>query len=146
MGFDHERMDVYQAALRFFDVALKIIRDLPQGFGFVADQLSRASLSIMTNTAEGAGEHSRKAKGSFYRIARRSATECAAILDACRVGQAADGRLLDSGREQLLRIVAMHVRLAKAMEQSRQPKTAAGSGSGSGAPASGLARQGAAGI
>jgi four helix bundle protein len=143
MHFDHERLDVYRAALCFFDLALKVLRDLPQGFGFVSDQLSRASLSIMTNTAEGAGEHSRKAKASFYRIARRSATECAAILDACRIGEAAEPRLLDAGREQLLKIVAMLVRLAKAMEQGRREKSS-GSGSGSGSPASGLARQGAA--
>jgi four helix bundle protein len=36
------------------------------------------------NIAEGAGEFSPSEKARFYRMARRSATECAAILHVCR--------------------------------------------------------------
>ncbi|HUF68914.1 MAG TPA: four helix bundle protein [Longimicrobiales bacterium] len=45
------------------------------------DQVRRASLSISLNTAEGAGEFKPAEKARFYRMARRSATEAAAVLD-----------------------------------------------------------------
>jgi len=45
------------------------------------DQLERASLSIVLNTAESAGRSSALDKARFVTIARGSATECAAILD-----------------------------------------------------------------
>ena len=54
MPLDHERLDVYQLALEFFDLADDIIESLPRGRGHLADQLSRASLSIVNNIAEGA--------------------------------------------------------------------------------------------
>ena len=44
------------------------------------DQLSRASLSIMLNIAEGTGKHSKKEKINFYIISRGSSYECVAIL------------------------------------------------------------------
>jgi four helix bundle protein len=36
------------------------------------------------NIAEGAGEFAPEEQARFYRMARRSATESATILDACR--------------------------------------------------------------
>ena len=47
----------------------------------IRDQLSRASMSIALNIAEGAGRFSSKDKKHFYIIARASAAECMAILD-----------------------------------------------------------------
>ena len=38
----------------------------------------------MLNIAEGAGEFAPKEKARFYRMARRSATESAAVLDVCK--------------------------------------------------------------
>lgn len=55
MPFDHERLEVYQVALDFFDLADEIVEQLPRGRGHLADQLSRASLSIVNNIAEVAG-------------------------------------------------------------------------------------------
>ena len=57
--------------------------------------------------AEGAGEYARKEKMRFYRMARRSATECAAILDVCKRLELVPSQLLDGGRKLLLRVVAM---------------------------------------
>jgi four helix bundle protein len=51
----------------------------PRGLGDLADQLRRASTSIVLNIAEGAGEYSPKDKAKFYRFAKRSAAECSAI-------------------------------------------------------------------
>ncbi len=117
MQFDHERLDVYQVAIRFVGLANELAQRLPRGRGYLADQLQRAATSIALNVAEGAGEFSPKDKARFYRMARRSATECAAVLDVIRVlGLNTKGELLDTGREQLLRIVAMLIRMARSRE------------------------------
>jgi len=83
--FTHERLDVYQAAIEFLVLADPIASALPKARAYVADQLRRAALSIPLNVAEGAGEFASGDKARFYRMARRSGTECAAILHACRV-------------------------------------------------------------
>ncbi len=115
-GFDHERLDVYRRALDFVVAANTIRACLPNGRGALADQLNRASVSIPLNIAEGAGEFAGREKARFYRIARRSATECAAILDVAArldlVGQAQ----IDAAKEQLRAIVAILIVLGKRKE------------------------------
>jgi four helix bundle protein len=112
-AFDHERLDVYETAIDFLVVADAISDQLPRGRGYLRDQLQRAALSISNNIAEGAGQYSNDEKLRFYRIAKRSATECAAILDACRALQIIDSELLDRGRQPLLRIVSMLIKMAR---------------------------------
>jgi four helix bundle protein len=55
MVLDHERLDVYAIALGFLVFANEVIERLPRGRGHLADQLTRASTSIVLNLAEGAG-------------------------------------------------------------------------------------------
>jgi four helix bundle protein len=80
-------------------------------------------VSIALNIAEGAGEFAPREKARFYRIARRSATESAAILDvATRLGLAAPSEVR-TAKATLCEIVPMLVRLAKKMESAQsQPK------------------------
>ena len=92
-------------------LANDVVEHLPRGRGHLAEQLQRASLSVALNIAEGAGEFSRKDKNRFYRMALRSATECAAILDVCRRLDLAQAEVVSSGRDLLLRIVLMLTRL-----------------------------------
>ncbi len=56
---------------------------LPPGYANLADQLRRASLSIPLNIAEGLGKTGPADQRRFYAIARGSAMECGAIVDAC---------------------------------------------------------------
>src|SRR4051812_9875869 len=112
---DHERLDVYGLALEFLVLADDVAGSLAQGRGALADQLRRASTSVVLNIAEGAGEFSRKEKARFYRMALRSATECAAVLDVCRALKVAQVEDLLSGREMLLRVVGMLVRLVRSV-------------------------------
>src|SRR5262245_54529317 len=102
--FQHERLDAYQQSVEFLGVSDEIANSLPRGRSYLADQLRRAGLSIGLNLAEGAGEFAPADKARFYRMARRSATECAAILDACRVLGLAEPRAIMDGRSVLLRI------------------------------------------
>jgi four helix bundle protein len=56
--FDHEKLDVYVAAIDFVALADEIVEHLPRGRAHLADQLQRAATSIPLNIAEGAGEFS----------------------------------------------------------------------------------------
>ena len=115
--FTHERLDVYRAGIDFIVAAEQIAAALPRGRGYMADQLRRAALSIALNTAEGAGEFAPADKARFYRMARRSGTECAAILDACRVLGLSDDVQAGGGRALLDRIVAMLTAMVRRVEK-----------------------------
>lgn len=113
MSFDHERLDVYQRALEFLDQCDSVIDELPSGRAHLKDQLDRAATSIVLNVAEGAGEFSPHEKRRFYRIARRSATESAAILHIMARRGHAPADSAQHARDLLGRIVSMLVRLTK---------------------------------
>ena len=123
--FEHERLDVYQAAIQFLVLGDTIAGALPRGRSYLADQLRRAASSVSFNIAEGAGEFAAADKARFYRMARRSATESAAILDACRILALTDESTTQTGRVLLLRVVAMLTAMVLKLSGS-------GSGSGSG--------------
>lgn len=117
MHFDHERLDVYTAAVDFVALAHRITLALPTGHGDLADQLRRASTSVVLNIAEGAGEFSKPAKASFYRIARRSATESAAVLDVAVRLELIDRHVCEPGRDLLIRIVSMLTNMVRALHR-----------------------------
>jgi four helix bundle protein len=114
--FDHEKLDVYRAAIEFVILVDKIVEQFPRGRAYLADQLLRAGTSIPLNIAEGAGEYSSSEKGRFYRMAKRSATECAGIFDICKQLGMVDEGLFVKGRELLVRIVAMLTKMAQKAE------------------------------
>ena len=116
MYFDFEKLDVYQVALDFALSADDVAQKLPRGRRYLKDQLLRAASSIAANIAEGVGEYSPAENARFYRIARRSAVECAShLLVSARLGLIQDDALLGRGRDQLLRNVAMLTSLTKSV-------------------------------
>jgi four helix bundle protein len=111
--FDHEKLTVYQVAIEFVILADEVIENLPRGRAYLSDQLQRAALSISLNIAEGAGEYAVDEKARFYRMAKRSATECAGILDVCqRLRLIEENRYL-KGRELLIGIVSMLIKMVQ---------------------------------
>jgi four helix bundle protein len=118
MSFDHERLDVYQAALDFVVLCEDVLEQLPRGRAHLVDQLSRASTSIVLNIAEGAGKYHKPDKRRFYLTAAGSATESAAVLDICVRLKLIDPELQRRGKEILHRVVAMLVKLATALERT----------------------------
>jgi four helix bundle protein len=116
--FDHEKLDVYQIALEFVAHANTTIKTLPKGKANLADELHRASTSITLNIAEGAGEFSKNEKIRFYRMAKRSATECASIFDICKKLHLVEMENIFKARELLTRIVAMLTKLVKAKNEN----------------------------
>jgi four helix bundle protein len=89
---------IYQRALELVHVSHDIIENLPSGYGFLADQLKRASASVVLNFAEGAGKPSSADQRRFFGIARGSVYEVAAAID---VG-AELGVIASQPREQVL--------------------------------------------
>jgi four helix bundle protein len=116
MPFDHERLEVYQVALEFFDLADEVVEHLPRGRGHLADQLTRASLSIVNNIAEGAGKFSKGDKRRYDLSAMGSSTESAAMLDVCLRRKLISDETHRQGKQQLDRIVAMLTKLAKMLQ------------------------------
>lgn len=114
--FDHEKLDVYQTAVDWVALAQEIVQAMldGKGHGPLAGQLQRAASSITLNIAEGAGEFSGAEKARFYRIAKRSATECAAILDVAHRRSCVAEEHFTKGRSLLLRVVGMLVKLTRA--------------------------------
>ena len=114
---DHERLDVYHLALDFLVFANDVIQALPRGRSHLADQFTRASLSIVLNIAEGAGKLSKADKRRYYLTARGSATESAALLDVSLRLKVLDEALHATGKATVVRIVSMLIRLAQGCEQ-----------------------------
>ena len=113
-----DNLDVYQLGLEFLVLAERVIQRLPKGRSHLADQLTRSSISIALNIAEGAGKFSKGDKRRYYLAARGSAAESAALLDIhFRLKLAGEGDHR-AGKQMLERIVAMLVKLARSFERA----------------------------
>jgi four helix bundle protein len=125
MGYylDHEKLDVYRFAIRFVVLADEIVENLPRGRAYLVDQLRRAGSSIPLNIAEGAGEYASTEKARFYRMAKRSATECSSILDILQQ-QLIDQELFSKARELLAPIVAMLIKMIQRLGESTAMQSA----------------------
>jgi len=98
MTFMFENLDVYQKAVDFADRVLEFTEGFPRGYGFLADQLNRAALSIATNLAEGNGRFTKADRKNFFIVARGSAQECIPLLEVAR-----RRKLLDKEKQAALR-------------------------------------------
>ena len=114
--FDHEKLKVYQLSIDLVVLSDKVIEQLPKGRAYLADQLQRAATSVPLNIAEGAGEYSKQEKCRFYRMAKRSATECAAIFDICERLSLIEKAQYEKGRELMFHVVNVLTKLAKMAE------------------------------
>ncbi len=112
-NFDFETLDVYQVSIKHIIVTEQVLADLPKGKSYIADQLRRAASSVTLNIAEGAGEYCRNEKARFYRIAKRSATESASILNIINVLNLASNSLTNQARDYLIRVVSMLTKMIK---------------------------------
>lgn len=84
MAFMFEKLEVYQKAVDLADEVAALTEGFSRGYGFLADQLNRAVLSIATNLAEGNGRFTKPDRRNFFTIARGSAQECVPLLEIAR--------------------------------------------------------------
>jgi four helix bundle protein len=115
-SFEHEKLTVYQDAIKFVAWVDELLETLPKSLA-VHGQLDRASTSIPLNIAEGNGKYTAPDRCRFFDIARGSALECSACLDVLlakkRLAQA------EQGKEILVRIVAMLIGLIRSTSSDR---------------------------
>lgn len=115
---DHEKLEVYQAALAFIAWLEPILSKLPKSMA-VADQLDRASTSIPLNLAEGNGKFTGPDRCRYFDNARGSALESAAALDVLVAKGRCSPEEVLAGKERLVSVVSMLVGLIKANSDYR---------------------------
>ncbi|HXM05337.1 MAG TPA: four helix bundle protein [Chthoniobacterales bacterium] len=115
--FDHEKLDVYGVELEFVRWLTDFFEEVSEYPAAqrreLIDQLDRASLSVLFNTAEGNGKRQGRQRAKFFDDARGSALECAACLDASVAKRVATRERIQPGKEMLVRVVAMLTRLVE---------------------------------
>ena len=112
MGFGHERLDVYRAAIDYVGWAYHFCGEL-KGHRNAKDQLLRASQAIPLNIAEGNGKATDGDRRRYFEIARGSALECGAIQDVLQVCGALGAEENARRKTTLDRIVAMLTKLGQ---------------------------------
>lgn len=115
--FDHEKLEVYQLELKFLswvtDLLAEVTTSQTPRLREVSDQLDRASLSALLNTAEGNGRRGSQQRARFFDDARGSATEFAACLDALVAKRACPEIRIAEGKSILIRVVSMLCKLVE---------------------------------
>jgi four helix bundle protein len=117
-NFDHEKLNVYQAAIAFVTWSSELLREVPKRDP-VYSQLDRASTSIALNLAEGNGKYTSADRCRFFDIARGSAFESAACLDVLVAKDLVKLERVTEGKRQLIEIVSMLVGLIRSNSNSR---------------------------
>ena len=109
MAFAFEKLLVYQKAVDFADAICAKSENFARGYGFLADQINRASLSIAANIAEGNGRFTKPDRRNFFGIARGSVQECVPLLEIAlrrKLVTSADHELLKSQLEEIARMLS----------------------------------------
>ena len=105
----YKKLDVYRCAIELLALAATALESFSKtrGNGVLADQLKRAALSVPLNIAEGAGKSTPADQRKHYVIARGSAMEIGAILDASNVLKLVEADTVHRGELLVTRIVEM---------------------------------------
>lgn len=112
MGFGHEKLDVYRAAIEYVGWAYRYCEEL-KGHRNAKDQILRASQAIPLNIAEGNGKATDGDRRRYFEIARGSALECGAVQDVLEVCGALSSEDNAKAKALLDRIVAMLTKLGQ---------------------------------
>lgn len=117
--FDHEKLSVYQSAIKFVAWTSDLLDNVPTSLA-VHNQLDRASTSIPLNIVEGDGKHTAADRCRYFDNSRGSALECAACLDMLLARGRITVSVADEGKSVLIDIVSMLVGLIRANSETRQ--------------------------
>ena len=124
--FDHEKLDVYRLLLGFVSWTSVLLDELMTENRAqtreVRDQLQRASLSALLNTAEGNGKRRQRIRAKFFDDARGSAAESAACLDALAAMGCCQAARVEEGKGMLLRAVSMLTKLVELFDEEAVSK------------------------
>jgi len=83
--FNFEKLEVWKKAVELCKIINDLTENISQRYQFsIAEQLRRASLSVPTNIAEGAGRKSKKETNCFYNIAKGSTYEVVSLMEVMK--------------------------------------------------------------
>jgi four helix bundle protein len=98
---------IYLRSLELIDFVARVLRALPPGYGFLADQLRRAAASVPLNYLEGCGRAGAADRRRFFSIASGSAHEVAGTLDVMHRFGVLGGAERSAGHDLCDHLVAM---------------------------------------
>ena len=117
MALDHEKLDVYRAAIELIAWVGDRLADSPEVRRLpAAKHLDEASPSIANNISEGNGKRSLADRCHFLDIARGSALECAACLGALVARKRLTPAEAAIGKQTLERILSMLWKMIGALQ------------------------------
>ena len=115
--FSHEKLEVYQSALRFAgwieDMSPKLSCSTD-----ILEKLDKSSTSIILNIAEGNGRFSEADHVKFLRIAYKATIQSASLVDVAIASRSSAGDHMQEGMDMLRQIAAMLTSLAKAVSKN----------------------------
>ena len=114
----YQKLDVYQCAVRLLALCARLSADVPKGYGPLGDQLRRAAVSVSLNISEGSGRPAAGDAARFYGIARGSAMECGAILDALAAIGCADEPTRHEAMALVVRAVEMLSKMCRSARKT----------------------------
>ena len=77
----HTTTRIYRAALELAEDCHETWKGFPTGFGFLTDQLRRASSGVVLNYIEGCGRASKRDRKRFFVSAKASVYEVNGVFD-----------------------------------------------------------------
>lgn len=118
MPFQFEKLDVSQKSLDWVEATEDLIKRIKGRVSYsIVDQLSRASLSIPLNIAEGNGRWHKKDKKQFFWIARGSVFECVPIIQTLQRKNLLDDKSYRLFYDNLDAMAKMLTNLIKAVDE-----------------------------
>ena len=121
--FEFQNWEVYRRSITFIQTA----RDLSQkhkelGIKNFSDQLSRASLSIPLNIAEGISRYGAKEKLNFLRVAKGSLFECVACIDTLKSLGLIESQYYKKHIQEMAEIGKMLSGLIRSIQEREKPR------------------------
>jgi four helix bundle protein len=98
---------IYVRSLELVDLVAHVVRGLPAGYAFLADQLRRSASSVPLNYLEGCGRSGEADRRRFFAIAVGSAHEAAGTLDVMCRFRVIGSRERDAGQDMCDHLIAM---------------------------------------
>lgn len=111
--FPHTRLEVFHVALEMAAVAKRVADGIPRGHRSLADQILRASSSVVLNIGEGANRITSASKRQRYSEARGECGEVAAAVALQKVLELAEDADSAEILELASRVGAMLTQLVK---------------------------------
>jgi four helix bundle protein len=116
MALDPGRLDAHAVALELLVLASRVIERIPGPQGPLADQLTRASTSVVLKLAEGAGKRSKADRRACLVAVREAGTDLVALLGVARRLGLVEEAELRAGKRLIVRAASI---LASPMTRAR---------------------------